>query len=516
VAYSSGAGITVTKLFAKDKPVAFVMVEKGILLAQGVERDCKTICLEGELEGQVLLSNLMWVDDEQTLSTTARSRSVADAIRTKVHSQTWNIGAWAEIADIFYRHLKYVPSKSATGLHGSTRGGDTAPAARPYSERDVFSDGYGLPSLTFPLDRISPQLEDKVKSLRQLLFRWFGLKEKEETDPEANPPTEPTDDGDGTETVDRPEELPRKPDKKNDQLIKKPQEVTEKERKRAQDMVRLVTEVMSSDDYLCERQLEMLSVDIQFAAILLRTGLRENWISPEEFFDSTHKIWAAMFFTSKPEPSAGWLEYRYKSSGSQNDFMEKLASAKLSAALAAWSLAIPRAVSTAERIRLLLSQVLSVARLPWLWESSDPQKIAEELSDILMSSTENADDMFWNEMEKRWVDLMRQGHALKMLEYALEGKTPVELKDRIVQQEVRKGEILWQGQKLGFCVSAESGKRKSGEKIPVIYLQTLASEGKIRGDLTIPIRALLDDAVIVADTAPRTALRSMINEIRST
>ena len=90
-------------------------------------------------------------------------------------------------------------------------------------------------------------------------------------------PTEPVDDNDGPETVDRPEELPRRPEKKNDQPIAKPQEVTEKERKRAQEMVRLVTEVMSSDDYLSERQLEMMSIDIQFAAILLRAGLREKW-----------------------------------------------------------------------------------------------------------------------------------------------------------------------------------------------------------------------------------------------
>lgn len=512
VAYSRDAGITITKLVVKDNPVEFHMNEKGILFAYGIERDCKTICLEGMSEGNVVLSNLMWVDDEHTLNTTARSRSVAEAIRTKVKSQTWNIGAWAEIADIFYRHLKYMPTKSAAGHYGSAEAGEKPSGVRPYTERDVFSDGYGLPSLAFPIDRISTQLDDRVTSLRQLLFRWFGLKEKEEAEPEVGPPSKLVDDGDSLETVDRPEELPQKPETKNDQLITKPQEVMEKERKRAQEMVRLVTKAMSSDDYLSERQLEMLSIDIQFAAILLRTGLREKWISPEEFFDSTHKIWAAMFFTSKPEICSGWLEYRYKSAGSQKDFVEKLVSARLTAALAAWALAIPRAVRTPEHIRLSLSQVLSVARLPWLWESSDPQNTGEELRDVLMSSTDITDDTFWKEMEKRWVDMMRQGHALKMLEHALEGRSPAELRDVIVQQEVRKGEILWQGTK-GFCITVQSGKRSKEEKIPVIYLQTLGNEGKFQGDLTIPMRAILDDATILADAAPRLALRTMIDEI---
>ena len=160
---------------------------------------------------------------------------------------------------------------------GCAGGEKTPTAVRPYTKQDVFSNGYGLPHLAIPLNRIPTQSDDRVTNLRQFLFRWFGLKDREETEPVQSPPTEPVDDNDGPETVDRPEELPRRPEKKNDQPIAKPQEVTEKERKRAQEMVRLVTEVMSSDDYLSERQLEMMSIDIQFAAILLRAGLREKW-----------------------------------------------------------------------------------------------------------------------------------------------------------------------------------------------------------------------------------------------
>ena len=108
--------------------------------------------------------------------------------------------------------------------------------------------------------------------------------------------------------------------------------------------------------------------------------------------------------------------------------------------------------------------------------------------------------------------MMRQGHALRMLENALEGKSPAELKDKISQQEVRKGEILWQGKK-GFCITVKNGKRSEQGKIPVIYLQTLADEGKFRGDLVIPVGALLDDTAILSDVVCRSVLRTMIDEI---
>jgi len=119
VAYRCSLGVKVTKLLTKDSSIDFSYVEPGILMATSVESKLRTVRLEGMLDENFVYSNSIWVDDERELSVTARSRSVVDAIRRNVQSKNWNIGAWAEVAGIFYRHLKYMPPRT-TGAARTT------------------------------------------------------------------------------------------------------------------------------------------------------------------------------------------------------------------------------------------------------------------------------------------------------------------------------------------------------------------------------------------------------------
>jgi len=516
VAYSVSEGITLQELVADGVMTEFSVAEPGVMVAHGVASKCRQVYLQGSIGSEVIKSNLLWVDHEQALSTTARSRSVVDAVRAKVQSQNWNIGAWADIANVFFRNLQYMPSRMATTQMRGTQTGNPDQEPRLYTAQDVFSDTYGLPTINQVMGGMGFGADDRVTSLRQLLLRWFGHKEEDVLEPvPGNPESEPEDggdDGDGNEVIDVPEKFP--PVTKPSGIAPKPvQEVRASDRRRALEMLNKVTDEMSSENYLSERQLETMSVDIQFASVLFRTALCESWITEEEFFNSTHKIWSSLFFTSRPDPCAGWLEYRFRMCDDQKDFVARMASSKLTAALAAWAFAVSDKVSSPEHVRFFLAQVLSVARLPWLWEFKDGDEIAKELQDLLVSSTDIKSDTFWTLIESKWVDMMRRGHALKQFESALAGKSPVDMKGRILQTIVQKGELLWQGV-AGICVATEVFDRSiQGAKTPILFLQKSDGSGVVVANFAIPINALLVDGTIPLADAPRTTLMAMLDDV---
>ncbi|NTU70049.1 hypothetical protein HGB13_04540, partial [bacterium] len=361
--------------------------------------------------------------------------------------------------------------------------------------------------LTFPVG-----FDDRVTSLRQLLMRWFGYKDEVEQD--SGVALSEEYDNDSDDVVDRLETLPEQKNSKNadSQVIGK---LTESDRRRALKILAMVTEQMSSETYMLERQPEAISVDIQFASVLFRSALCENWITEEEFFESTHKIWSGMFLTSPYNSSCGWLEYRFLTSKDQGEFLKKLVSPKLSAALTVWALAIPDEIFSINQLKFSLSRILSVARLRWLWENDNRDEVDKELQELLVSSLNKHSDHFWDDFQARWINMIRNGNAVRILEKKLSVKTPGELKDQISQKEVKRGDLLWQGIN-GFCVATEDFMR--GEKnTPILYLQRNKkdniNEEKIRSAYAIPIKSVIIERIIDLDEAPSNYLLSMLNNL---
>ena len=507
VAYAGPPRLDGLELVVDGRSVDHAEAEPEVIIANGIASECRQVLLRARIGADVIQSNLHWVDHELALSTTARSRSVVDAVRAKVHAQSWSIGAWADIANVFLRNLQYMPTRMVTSRGSGTGANRERGGQIHYTAEDVFSENYSLPIFS-PLTStmITPNFDDRVTSLRQLLMRWFGYKEEAEGEPS---PAEPDPDDGNDDVVDRPEKLPpstRKPSST-------PRAVTDSDRRRALDMLKKVAGQMSSEPYLRERAPETISIDIQFASVLLRCGLCEGWITESEFFAGTHQIWAPLFFISGPESACGWLQYRHKTAEDPDDFARKLASPKLTAALAAWAFAIPEGMNTPEHGRFYLTKLLAVARLPWLWHYEDSAEVAKELQGLLVSSTDIRGDRFWEETEAKWVNMMRCGHALQLLEEGLAQATPAELKGRITQQYVRKGELLWQGTG-GLCVATEDFDRfVTSTNTTILYLQKTTNLGVIRTSFAVPIRGLLDSDLLPLDEAPRITLSAMLDSL---
>src|SRR5262249_50567927 len=152
---------------------------------------------------------------------------------------------------------------------------------------------------------------------------------------------------------------------------------------------------------------ELLAADLKIAAILLRAGLQEGWISQADFFACTHRIWSSLFFSADDEATIGWLERRYRSADSPTDFAARLASVELLAALTAWAMAMPADMRTPAHVRFALSCVLSVARLPWLWDVGDREELSTQLARVFAHTsnlggsykdTQDSVQRFWRKL----------------------------------------------------------------------------------------------------------------------
>lgn len=510
IAYACSDEVSLQVVLLDGKSIKYISTESGVVIANAISADSRQVRLQGNSGAQAILSNLHWIDHEQLLSTTARSRSVVDAVRSKVQSQNWSIGAWSDIANVFLRNLQYMPKRMGEDrAHG---GGDSreGQGQQHYTAEDVFSDSYGLPASHLLTMAFPAGFDDRVTSLRQLLMRWFGYKDEEDQESSVDGPDGDDGSADG-DVVDRPERLPA-PNPKN-VATKSTRTVTENDRRRALKILATVTQQMTCEAYLSERQPETISVDIQFSSVLLRSGLCEKWITEEEFFESTHHIWSHLFFSSSPDPTCGWLEHRYKNNGDPDEFAKKLVSPKLTAALAAWVFAISEANCTPERSRFELAKILSVARLPWLWHYDDGEDVAKELQGLLASSTNTSMAHVWDDIQARWLSLIRNGYALRILEEKLVGKTPGDLKDQISQNEVNRGDLLWQGTG-GLCVATENFIRSNDKKnTTILYLQKTQSVGVIRTIFAIPIKALLADGILGLSAEQHGVLVTMMDSL---
>jgi hypothetical protein len=462
----------------------------------------RQVAVIGLDDGKEVLSNLCWVDHELELRATARSRSLAGTIRTRVVSGQWNLGAWTEIMEMLLKHLQYMPISL---LRKAPNDREKSGGPRLYSESDVFASGYGL---HFPANPMAPIGHDSwPKSFQQLLLRWLGVGlhddgEEGNGQPGVIPPDRPPETGENLppESEDHPPDFPPIPKPPT------PAEVSERERQRAIKLLGQVTQWMGSEAYLKDRQPEHLAVDLQITSGMLRAALYGGWLTAEEFFNYTHQLWLSLFFTSKVEPTMGWIDYRYQSAESPEDFVARMESPILSAAMAAWAFGVPTDIQTPEFARFRLACVLAAARLPWLWRGGPEDAIAAELQKVLALTGVGERDKRLQAVNDRWVKLMRQGEALRRLEIALAGRQPKDLRHEIKQDVIAAGELLWQG-KVGFLVAKSTTRRSLDEGVMLLYLQTKpASPAEDRPDeaewrkegkrFLIPLKALLNERVI--------------------
>jgi len=502
-------GAAVVECLIDQEPARFRTAEKGVLVVvAGAEP--RVLVVRARIDGELVESAPAWVDHEHHLRATARGRSLADSIRTRLQPGAWTTSGWVDVLDVFFKHLSYMPTHrvGATATRGKA---DDEPSSEvEFTATDVFSPTYRSPALGSIRFPSAPGGSGHVQSLQQLLLRWFGTA-TEEPDGESEVSGGAAEEGDD-DSVDRPEQLQVAPAEST------PVEITERERRRIVVLLDQIEKAMTSAEFLSERGPEYLAADIKVASVLLRLGLREGWVERKRFFDLTQKLWSSLFFSSEPPKAVGWLEYRAGKAEDRLSFITGMQSAELSAAFIGWKLAAPSDDRTPEAARLALAAVLAVARLPWLWQGGEPEKIAEELAALLSHTADpgvSREDLL-RQAEAEWALLLRRGQALRLLEAAVSRMTPAELRHRIRADDLRPGDLLWQG-RSGFCVVRQHALRAGDNEVAVLKLQEDGQEAQFKAVFAIPMRALLTEETVsrsdVFGDEQRQVLREFIDEL---
>ncbi|MCY4107538.1 MAG: hypothetical protein OXG11_00740 [Chloroflexi bacterium] len=482
--------------------------EKGVV-SVSCPSEPKLVTLRARVDDAFVESEPAWIDLERRLCATAHSRSLADSFRARVQAGAWGADAWAEVLDVFCKHLSYMPAVGPV-FAASHTGTGVESDGRTFTADDVFASDYRPPRLDgvwFPSD-ISR--EGRVHSLQKLLLRWFGV-EPNEPDEESGVDDD-TNDRDGDEVVDRPERLPTTPP--NDGAV------TDRNRRRIARIVDQIEAAMTSAEFLAARGADYLATALKVASVLFGAGLGRGWMDRERFFKLTHGIWSSLFFAGAAG-KAGWLERRASAAEDGDAFVRSMASADLSAALLGWYLgALTPGDGSLEAARFTLAAAVAVARLPWLWQGGSQEEIKKELEVLLAHTSEGGLDReertVWAATE--WTRLRKRGQALRCLEAVIHGTSLEVLRNRIAMDELLPGDVLWQG-RAGFCVVLRRCSRSGRESVPVLKLQGKATESAFTPTATVPVRALLNEKVIPRTPdfgdEPREVLSELIGEVSS-
>ena len=301
VAFVSDIDTTVTSALVDGIPLEPVERSEGSLVFQ-TTRQARTLVLLGDRYGTEVRSLPHWIDDEYALRTSARGRSLGDSINRNIRGGAWNIGAWTEVLAELYKHLEYMPrdiSRAVAQRHGREQEGGTV----KYEWGDVFSDSYRLPVNRRFLVGFQTDPEQRIDGLRSMLLRWYGLSQSDSDDEVELGEKEPTP-PDKDESVDEDRNVDR-PKKLHTSIQRQQPAASERERRRALKLVNRIGSRLGEGEFLRVRPPELLAGDLKVAAVLLRVGLADEWITGEEFFDATLRIWSPLFFDFTDKGNTG-------------------------------------------------------------------------------------------------------------------------------------------------------------------------------------------------------------------
>ena len=467
----------------------------------------KLVTLRARVDDMVVESEPAWIDLERRLRATTHSRSLADSFRARIQAGAWSADGWAEVLEVFCKHLSYMPAVRP-GVAAPRTDSGLGSDGRTFTVADVFAPDYRAPKLDRVWFPSKVGGDGQVLSLQQLLLRWFGVEAKEPE--EESEIDDGYDDPDSDGLVDRPKRLPTAPPSDTPP--------TDRNRRRIARIVDQLEAAMTSPEFLTARTPDYLATDLKVASALLGVGLGQGWIERERFFKITHSIWSSLFF-AQAAGEEGWLECRASASEDREAFVENMRSADLSAALIGWYLAaLTPGGRSPEAARFRLAAAVAVARLPWLWQGASQEDIEKELAVLLAhmaaSGLDHEEHLRWAAAE--WKRLTQRGQALRSVEVAVRGERLEVFSERIRIDELQPGEVLWQGE-AGFCVVLRRCSRSGNDRVPALKLQGSGEETRFVASATVPVRALLDKDVLPLTPdfgdRPRRVLRDFIGEL---
>ena len=479
---------------------SFAYAGRGEVTVVVQDDSVRLVALGAEIDGVVIESAVIWIDHEVKLRAVPAHHAAMDALRERTGpGRRWNANAWAHVMSVFCKHLSSTSASVASRRLAAARGPSGAGAGN-YSFADVFSPGYELPRLDTVGLEAAAAITTTTDALQSWLLHWFAP-------PPTTPPADP-DDGTGAGTLrlrprPKPQDMP--PDKREPMT----------DPKRIAKLLNSACALLTSSDKCSVRAATDLRLDLGLAAVLLGTALREQWIGQQTYFDTTQKIWGALFLYGGPDAPRGWVNKRAEDPESGAAFREEMRHPMLSASLIAWALTMPQVMSTPQAARFHFTVALAVARNEWLWWGGDPLEVAAGLQTFMRGA--GPVDVSSEDVEAAWLAILQRGKAFAELEQAMTLATPSTMRETLKCQELEVGDLLWQG-RSGYCMALRAAKRRDGFPVSVHWIQDPTSKTELTPESTLPVHAVLTedrlDGKIVLGAAQTTIVQRFVSQLR--
>jgi hypothetical protein len=198
-----------------------------------------------------------------------------------------------------------------------------------------------------------------------------------------------------------------------------------------------------------------------------------------------------------------------------------MATEDFASSLSTWALATQKEITSPEQALLSLSQVMAIARLPWLWRLDAIDVLRDQIRHLLIHTglLRRNDDKSWAKYCEQWDEMIKSGYAIREFENVFKELKIDEPKKMVKRNEIKRGELLWQTAESGFFVLREDSQRNMEKNAKVLKLRGRDPVKMIRSDFLIPLKDVMDhiedDGMVGLPKEVPKIIKNFINTIAS-
>lgn len=469
VAFSSDAKIRELIILGQGTwPVSELDLEQELARVR-LSVSLRTVSLRAvTVDGEVIESSEVWVDDEASLSAPATLRRVFKNIAELETSDTDRARKYEALLEVFREYLR---DPEAGRRH--LRRKEIAEPTAPYDPAAVFDDDFGLVAMPSYGDTGGAQATSSILSVIEALFNFSR-------DPgHSQNPKKP---GDGDEE-----------DTGQDEILDRdltPHQPAQSDARTMGAVARAVDRIENAlldPEFVLGRSPALLSADIGLAASILVLGLVSRHLSVETFRETTRRLWEGLFFGDLAHPGA--ISARLAAEHSPEAFMAAFADQRLIALLSIWSATEWTATDDhAAWFRLSAAQLQST--WPQLFASAQPEAIELAIIDIAGAMLPPNEQLT---CRRTWRGIVRAGKAIECLRSSLEEAPLPILQDVPRNTWLETTDLVWAGKSLGFPTARVRHDAKAKVAMRALGART---DTKFQGAFVFPVRALLNAGVL--------------------
>jgi len=447
---------------------------------------------------QNITKEVAWIDFEEVLGTTAKKRAFADLVSSANWESSFDTELWQQLAKAFKEHLDYNPASSGYDRGDSSTKDREGDQEMVFDHSDIFINTYEPSSC-----RIIPTIGRTV-SIKQLLLQYLGLQYDTADDDEDVDMTQ-------EELAERITETEiAESDRKNVFSLSPDIDIDEKTRKKVISLVKRMISTITNGKFIEQRPFRYLASDIKILALLLKIALQKAWMTKEEYFDTTNKVWVALFFP-REDDNTTWLTEKLEQAAENRD---NLILPELGSSLLVWRSAI-NDEQTLKYLRFHVSAIQVAARHPWLFSNKHADIIKNEIEKIIapFAASESEREIAKLNAQNAWKEMVEVGFAFRAFEDQLQGKTIADFRERIGSITVPPGELLWQTRTYGINKYKFDRKNVSSD-VACLAIREGADEMKVKAGYTVPVTMLLTDELVSIDSKRKEILLRFLNDIQ--